>query len=133
MERIVWVQDWQIQCCGDPFTLGQRVSWTLSGELDRDYLASVLGEEAAARITDYADHHETRATTLIEGTVLSIDAVWCRFAPRGWDILSLYPVPGTTLIKPRTSGDGWEEERRSLSFVGYVVTLTDVEEMKAPG
>lgn len=132
MERTVWVQDWQMQCCGDPFTLGQRVSWTTSGEVDREYLGVVLGEQAAAQITDYEDHHDTSATTLIEGTVRSIDAVWCRFAPRGWDFLSLYPVRGTTLIESRTHADGREEKERNLRFVGYVVTLTDVKVMEPP-
>ncbi len=69
---------------------------------------------------------------LIEGTVRSIDAAWCRFAPRGWDILSFYPVPGTTLIEPRTTADGWEEEARRVFLVGYLVTLTDVNAMEPP-
>lgn len=36
---LVWVDAWQMQCCGDPFAVGSRVAWTLS-EPDREWLAS---------------------------------------------------------------------------------------------
>ncbi len=133
MERTVWVQDWQMQCCGHPFTIGQRVSWSTSKEVDREYLGAVLGAQAPVQIMDYEDHHNMGATTLIEGTVGSIEAVWCRFAPQGRDFLSFYPVPGTTKIESRNSADGWEEDVGNLFFVGYVVKLSDVEVMEPRG
>lgn len=115
MERTVWVQDWQMQCCGEPFALGKRVSWPLSGEVDREYLGVVLGEQATAQSPTMRTT-TTRATRLIEGAVRSIDAVWCRFARRGWaDFFSFYLVPGTTLIESRTSATGGRSKAATSS------------------
>jgi hypothetical protein len=47
MKMTVWEEDWQMQCCGDPFSLGTSVTWTLD-KADRDWLASVLGDDRAA-------------------------------------------------------------------------------------
>jgi hypothetical protein len=30
---VVWVDGWQMQCCGTPFAVGSQVAWTL-GEAD---------------------------------------------------------------------------------------------------
>lgn len=38
----VWVDAWQYQCCGDDFSVGEMVRWTLVPG-DRDLLASLLG------------------------------------------------------------------------------------------
>ena len=38
----VWVDEWQYACCGDPFTVGDRVTWTL-GAADLAFLAPLLG------------------------------------------------------------------------------------------
>lgn len=38
----VWVDEWQYACCGDPFTVGDRVTWTL-GPADQAFLAPLLG------------------------------------------------------------------------------------------
>ena len=33
----VWVDSWQMQCCGEPFRVGSQVTWTL-GAADQDWL-----------------------------------------------------------------------------------------------
>lgn len=38
----VWVDEWQYACCGEPFAVGDRVSWTLH-PADLEFLAPVLG------------------------------------------------------------------------------------------
>ena len=30
---LVWVDAWQMQCCGDPFAVGSSVEWTLAGNI----------------------------------------------------------------------------------------------------
>ncbi len=43
----VWVDDWQYQCCGEPFKVGSPVEWTLT--LDReDFIRRALGAQAPA-------------------------------------------------------------------------------------
>lgn len=45
MMATVWVDDWQYQCCGTPFAVGDQVSWTLTADSD-DFLVRALGDHA---------------------------------------------------------------------------------------
>jgi hypothetical protein len=119
-----------MQCCGDPFSVGSTVSWTVMRP-DREHLASVLGDDEAARVTDAEEHHggdEGRESWEVTGTVRSIEAVVCRYAPHGGsDSRTLYPVAGTAIITTLSAADGWESDidgpEDDLQFVGYVVGL----------
>lgn len=42
---VVSVEDWQFQCCGDDFAIGDTVSWRLVGG-DDDWVATTLGDHA---------------------------------------------------------------------------------------
>ena len=121
VESRIWVEAWQLQCCGDPFEVGQLVSWTVTSVVDREYLVNVIGEEAAAAVTDHEDHHDVAEGDVrpLSGTVRDIAAVSCHFAPQG---RALYPVPGTAVVEMRSRADGWEREDESLKFLGYIVT-----------
>jgi hypothetical protein len=122
VERRIWVEAWQWQCCGDPFEVGQSVSWTVASAIDRDYLATVIGEDAAAKISDYEDHHHVAEGDVrpVGGTVSGIAAVSCQFARQD---RAFYPVPGTAVVEARSRADGWEREDELLKFLGYIVTL----------
>lgn len=118
----VWVDDWQVQCCGEPFAVGQRVTWTL-GPVDRACPRAVLGEELAATLTHREDHHgglpdDTPATT---ATLRSIRAASCRYevpaaGPRR-------PVAGSATLQWRHAADGWEAPEGGRELVSYVVEL----------
>lgn len=98
---------------------------------DRDDLASVLGDDEAARVTDAEEHHggdEGRESWEVTGTVRSIEAVVCRYAPQdGSDSRTLYPVAGTAIITSLAAADGWESDiyppKDELHFVGFIVGL----------
>ncbi len=45
MGMTVWVDSWQMRCCGEPFRVGSQVAWTLSGA-DPDWLGAMLGADA---------------------------------------------------------------------------------------
>jgi hypothetical protein len=123
VESRIWVEAWQLQCCGDPFEVGQPVSWTVTSAVDREYLENVIGAEAAAAVTDHEDHHDVAGGDVrpLSGTVTDIAAVSCHFALQG---RALYPVPGTAVVETRSRADGREHEDGSLRFLGYIVTLT---------
>jgi hypothetical protein len=126
--RQVWVDNWQMQCCGDPISVGSTISWTVMPP-DHDYLTSVLGDAGAARVTDAEEHHggdEGRESRTMAGTVRSIEAVVCRYAPGDRsDSGTLVPVAGSEIITPLTAADGWESEvdgsADDVRFVGYIV------------
>lgn len=119
----IWVDDWQIQCCGQSFAPGDVVSWTLL-EADPEDYADVVGSERADEIDFREEHHgqeEGHAATLVE--VVSIAEVHCRYGvPPGATEKVNYPVPGTTVLVPVKDADGWAKARPDVSFAGYLVT-----------
>jgi len=123
----VWVDGWQMQCCGQPFSVGQQVAWTV-GDADRDWLVPMLGADTHVSIDAAEEHHgglpeQTPATT---GTISRITAVHCRYAPApGQDTRTLYPVPGSAVLRELESADGWTPGYEDLQFVGYLVQLAN--------
>ncbi|MEV7371941.1 DUF6578 domain-containing protein [Streptomyces sp. NPDC090301] len=75
----IWVDDWQMQCCGEGFAPGDVVSWALL-EVDPEDYADILGSEPAAEVDFREEHHgqeEGRAPTSME--VVSVVEVHCRY------------------------------------------------------
>jgi hypothetical protein len=124
----VWIDFWQIQCCGQPFSLGTRVAWTLR-DLERDWIGEVLGPYAPLTADAAEDHHggvgeDTEPT---RGAVKRILAVHCRFAARpDSGSLTAYPVSGSGTWTDLESADGWTPDRGDERFLGYLVRLADV-------
>jgi hypothetical protein len=52
----VWVEFWQMQCCGEPFRQGDRVAWTVRAT-DTDWLEVMLGTHAQPGVDAVEDHH----------------------------------------------------------------------------
>lgn len=110
-----------MQCCGEPFRIGSRVSWTLA-EPDVDRLTTVLG--AGVTVDAAEEHHGgvpdgTEQTT---ATVTDISAVHCRYASSpGADARVLYPVPSSAVLTKVAAANGWTPDRDGLRFAGYLV------------
>lgn len=134
MTLTIWVDDWQIQCCGESFSPGDVVSWKLL-EVDPEDYADVVGSERAAEIDFREEHHgqDEHGPTWLK--VLTIAEVHCRYeVPPGSTANVHHPVPGTTVLVPVREADGWAKARPDLRFAGYVVTArraTDVPESAA--
>lgn len=120
--RQVWISGWQMQCCGDPFRVGQRLELSTTSQVDREFLGVVLGEQRAAALTDYEDHHDLVDGPMspLTGAVKSIEAISCRYERQG---RAMYPIAGTTKVVRRDEATGWEPEGDDVHFVGYIVTL----------
>src|SRR4051812_10198319 len=115
---------WQMQCCGTPFSVGSRVAW-VAAQPDQDYLASVLGDEVAARVSLAEEHHDDPPDSLLaEGVVRSIQAVRCRYAPDGCGPQpTWYPVNGSATFTRLTTAAGQDGDDGALQFVGYLIEL----------
>jgi hypothetical protein len=130
MTLTIWVDAWQIQCCGESFTPGDDVSWKLL-EADPEDYADVVGKERAAEIDFREEHHgqEEHAPTWLQ--VRTIAEVHCRYeVPPGSTADVRYPVRGTTELVPVKEAGGWAKARPEVSFAGYLVTarrVTDVQ------
>ncbi len=124
----VWLENWEWQCCGEPFALGSEVLWDLVPADDefRSWLGTPLGAAVVGSITHYETHHGNGKDvnpTSTRGRVDSIDAVYWQLAPRpGGDPRVLYPVAGTGALESRERADGREPETDGgPSFGGYIV------------
>ena len=126
MRTTVWVDAWQMQCCGDPFEVGGDVSWTVSSAGDEDFLVPILGRGEAGQITGIEDHHGALPddTVPTRGRVLRIAAAYSRFAPLpGQPVGPSYPLEGCGTTELRERATGWEPTIGGLQFVGYAVDL----------
>jgi hypothetical protein len=121
--ELIWVADWEMQCCGEPFAVGAQVTWRLS-PCGNGLLAPFLGE-GAAQPAWYYDHHDderSAAPAAQRGTVRTIRSVWCAHRRRG---NVLVPVTGSAELRPTDHATGWEDDQTDdgLQFVGYLVEL----------
>jgi hypothetical protein len=122
----VWVDAWQLQCCGTPFDQGQPVVWTLSPQAPADWLVSAVGKDTAETI-DYREyHHGTRPADAreVHGVVAEIKGLQCQFEPPpGGDAHTLVPVAESGEFTALPSASGWDRDTEGLCFTGYLVDL----------
>lgn len=124
MKVVVWVDEWQMKCCGDPFTVGSTVHWSAVPANMEDY-ASVLGAAGAPNIDFHEEHHsDVDGAQTVNGRVLSIRAVFHRFTPiPDSNPRHLFPVEGSAQFTPVTRATGWEDAVSGLDFAGYLVEV----------
>ncbi|HEX5740137.1 MAG TPA: DUF6578 domain-containing protein [Pilimelia sp.] len=126
MECTVWVAEWQMECCGDPFRCGERVAWTVlvdAGVHAPDWLPDVLGE-LAVPVDAVEEHHGRGAVEPMVGTVVSIEAVSCRFAPGPGDGRTRVLVAGSGVTTDVALADGRTPPPSGTKLMGYLVRLT---------
>lgn len=77
---VIWVDAWQMACCGTPFSVGDSIDWTVSSEVDRSFLGRVTSPEMAERV-DYSEEHHDDDEMLIglTGVVRAIRLASCPY------------------------------------------------------
>ncbi len=83
---VVWVDGWQMACCGTPFSIGDSIDWTVSSDVDRSFLGRVTSPEVAGRIDYSEEHHDDdddddddEMVLGLTGVVRSIRLASCRY------------------------------------------------------
>jgi hypothetical protein len=120
VELTVFVDNRQSDCCGEPFAVGSRMSWTLrrGSDVDRPWLAAVLGADVAATVDAAEEHHggipeDTRRTT---GTVTWIAEVRYR-RPQG------RLLPDSGVVTEVAAVRKWAAHHGDLRMVGFLARL----------
>ena len=117
----IWIDDWQMECCGKPFAIGDTVTWSLSAQVDSERLLRILG--ATPRVHYAEDHHGLKADAQpIRGVVGSISAAYARFR-RDPETDVPAPVAGSSTLHAVTSARRFPRRLEGIEFVGYLVTL----------
>ncbi|MGI5468416.1 DUF6578 domain-containing protein [Streptomyces sp. CA-132043] len=99
--RRVCYEDWEMECCGTPFAVGDRVTWTLGPVTDPlwDW-----------RVNNHSDAHGGPAS--VTGRVRSIQLVTQGYRrPPG--TRTYEPVPGERSLRPALSCPKWFARGRS--------------------
>lgn len=56
MTKVVHYEGWQMECCGDPFKIGDHVEWRVGKMSTEEF--DILGEYGDMSIDYYEDHHD---------------------------------------------------------------------------
>ena len=119
----IYISDWQMQCCGTPFKIGDAVGWLVRVYEDDWQDKALHGAEY------YYEHHSADWNKLymVTGIVDVIKSRYCRYEPRPKPNLKLgsflYPVYQKSVSI--TEADGWEADIDGLAFFSYLVELCD--------
>ncbi|MCR5696453.1 MAG: hypothetical protein K6G73_05685 [Marinilabiliaceae bacterium] len=114
----VYYDAWQIQCCGEPFAVGDYVKWTGNIATKENILNGM--------VMDFYEEHHSGATHTIAGTVSKIFAEQSE-TPHYKDKI-IHRDSGQLTYKKLYKADGWESELESdnttdRTFGGYIVEL----------
>ena len=124
----VWVDAWQLQCCGVPFAVGDTVRWTLVERLYDDVLHDRRGRREVVRLAHAEDHHvdAPEDAPVTEGRVRRVLSVTYERTPLPGQRGTFGPRAGSGRVQERRRADGWESDLRTDDaryFTGYVVDL----------
>ena len=125
MRALVWISDWQIQCCGEEFAVGDEVTWPVVPAAPASGLFA--GTELASSLIATYEAHGDEPMSRASGTVREIRTVGCRYAPGPpADRSDLSPVPGTTVMEPVEAIETWRGtafDPLVLRHCGWLVEL----------
>ena len=120
---VVDYEDWQMQCCGTPFKVGDAVDWLAMELTGEDHPWS----EIVGSMDYYYEAHDAyRAGMLrLRGVVIDIKALHIKYVPSPENSRCLVPVAGSGIAVKVEKADGWDKDRKGMKFCGYAVTLSD--------
>ena len=129
VEALIWVADWELQCCGKPFAVGDTVTWaTTPADGSSDWLAVLVGPDLAHEISYLNTRHgphPSEGSASIRGEVVGIRAAFVMHEADPPDSKMLHPVPGSEHLHDVFRADGWEPDIGTRRFRGYVVRLSE--------
>ena len=114
---VVYIEDWQMQCCGTPFIIGDCVEWTVIDYGD-DFRDQFVKPDYY-----YENHGSAQSKELfrLTGTVASIKACYYTLEHKSGEgkIASLVYVNSIEV----TEADGWNKDIDGKQFGSYIVEL----------
>lgn len=118
-ECTVFYDCWQMECCGIPFTAGDKVKWVvcpgggLRTAVDLSYVDYC-----------YEAHSEYKPEfSVLEGTVVKIELLCQRYEPDRNRPRLLVPVSGE--LFPIERAEGYDKAPEGMQASGYVVVIGD--------
>jgi len=124
---VIVIEDWQMQCCGTSFKLGDRVDWLVAKYGKRS-------EVTESDIDYYYEHHSSEWEKLFKakGTVAKIQAMYCRLEARPNEFGNKQGMVNYRIYEKAVEVDtaygcgddeGWHDDIDGLEFGEYELTL----------
>ena len=119
---VVSIEDWQMLCCGTPFSIGDKVKWLV-------HKWENVSEATGKAIEFYYESHSDKWRDLftISGNVDEINALFCSIEP--------HPNPAENhncshhrvyrSYKSIKYADGWDKSDDGIELGSYEVALSD--------
>mgnify|MGYP007023636831 FL=1 len=115
----VLYEGWQMQCCGQPFSINDMVRWDVFA------FNETITDIPQTIEYIYDAHYETSDGLLtLQGIVHQINAIYTKYKASTDNPQLLVPV--SSLLKSLVKADGNEEEVNGMTFDSYIVVLGDV-------
>jgi hypothetical protein len=131
--EVVWVSSWEMQCCGEPFSLGGAASWPVARTQSADWLEERFSRLSRARPSyQYSRHGVDEPDDLftLTGAIRCIEALHydlhAEDDPNLPGDTSLFPTVGTERLTTVESDHMWEMEPNDMtrqSFAGWIVEV----------
>jgi hypothetical protein len=116
----VWIDSWQMQCCGTPFKIDDKIKWTaLKWEFEKPVVD-------VGNIDFYYENHAESNDNLfdIEGIVSEIFAIHFVYKLNTETRVQI-AISGKTV--PVNEADGWDKDMsEEMQFSAYYVKLKNV-------
>lgn len=123
MKAKIFYDLWEMECCGTPFKIGERVDWLVR---NIDGIKDTIEVDNLDYIYD-AHNDDWENIYKLKGIVKTINIYYEKFEIKeveGHNIL--VPIPKTSKLVNTNSSDDYEEEMDGLKASAYVVELEDV-------
>jgi hypothetical protein len=134
MSAVVWVESWEMQCCGEPFFVGGNASWPIARTNPSDWLNDHFDRLGRALPElEYSRHgvEDPSDQYTLAGLIRSIEALHygVHVAPdQHHPGVTLIPTAGTQRLTAVQSDQMWELEPKDPmqeSFAGWIVEIVD--------
>ena len=118
----IYYESWQLQCCGDPFSVGEKVEWTCTepGE----------SKDAHGFPLDFVEEHHLGWTHLVTGTITRIVSERSEVPQSDKPISINYDEVEIIRedIQFANGWEGWKDDDDTMHYTlwGYIVELNDV-------
>ena len=116
----VWIDSWQIQCCGEPFKTGDKIKWTaLKWKFEKPVVE-------VGKIDFYYENHAESNDNLfeIEGIVEEILAIHCVYK---LDDEKKVQVAVSGITVPVNNENGWDKDiNDKMQFTAYCAKLKNI-------
>ncbi|RFU82381.1 hypothetical protein DY218_33320 [Streptomyces triticagri] len=108
--RKVLYEGWEMECCGEPFSVGDEVDWELSLIPDEagwpaDALSEVDGERGLLAYIGHIGH--SAVGVRMRGRVAGIQVVKQRYVEHEPGSRMFHPVPGEVWLRPVDRAPKW--------------------------